>query len=53
MMAMNNIITLYQYCGFQITQANIDSEFEPIHDCLLGLGITLSTVSRDEQFPED
>ena len=34
-------------------QANMDGEFEPIRAGLLGLGITLNTVSCDEHVPED
>ena len=49
---MNHINTLYRPCGFHITQANMYGEFEPIRAVLLGLGITLSTVSREENFPE-
>ena len=52
MMAMKNINTLYRSCEFQIAQANMDGKFEPICAGLLGLCITLNTVSRDEHIPE-
>ena len=52
MTVMNNINTLYQYCRFHITKSNMDSEFEPICYGVLGLVITLNTVSRDEHIPE-
>ena len=52
MMAMNNITALYRSHGFQITPDNIYGELKPICSVLLGLGITLNTVSRDEHVPE-
>ena len=52
MISMNNINTLYQYHGFQITQSNMDSEFEPICEEMLDLGITLNTASCDEHAPK-
>ena len=52
MIAMKNINTLFQYCGFHIKQANMYCEFEPIRDGLLGIGINLNTLSCDEHVPE-
>ena len=52
MIPMNNINTLYQYRGFNITQSNTDGEFEPISAGLLGIGITLNTLSREKNIPE-
>ena len=52
MMAMNNITALYRSHGFQITPDSMYGELKPICSVLLGLGITLKTVSRDEHVPE-
>ena len=52
MTVMNNINTLYQYCRFHITKSNMDSEFEPICEEMLDLGITLNTASCDEHAPK-
>ena len=52
MMAMNNINTLYQNLVFQITQANMDGEFEPICSSLFGIGVALNTVSRYYHVPQ-
>ena len=52
MMAINHINNLYQSHGFQIMQANMDVEFELIRSGVLGLGINLNTVLRDEHAPE-
>ena len=52
MMAMDHINNLYQSRGVQIMKANMDGEYETIRDGLLGLGITLNTISCNENVPE-
>lgn len=45
---IKNVLQIYRRAGFQVNQALMDGEFEPMRGDLAELGVALNTTARDE-----
>ena len=50
--AMKAVAQIYQRAGFQVMQALIEGEFEPLRGNLADCGIALNSTARDEHVGE-
>ena len=50
--SLKSVKAIYAKQGFKITNLNMNSQFEPVHDKACQMGMTLNTVSANEHVPE-